>query len=53
MLHTINAALVVEREEEGHVLKVQWSVYFISKVLSDSKAQYLRIQKLLYTMLIA
>ena len=46
-------ALVVEREEEGHVLKVQWPVYFISEVLSDSKARYLRIQKILYAMLIA
>ena len=45
--------LVVEREEEGHVLKVQWLVYFIGEVLSDSKTWYLRIQKLLYAMLIA
>ncbi|XP_066385022.1 uncharacterized protein [Miscanthus floridulus] len=51
--HTVSVALVVEREEEGHILMVQRSVYFISKVVSDSKAHYLRIQKLLYTMLIA
>ena len=42
-LHTISAALVVEREEEGHVLKVQWLVYFISEVLSASKTHYLRV----------
>jgi hypothetical protein len=36
-------ALVVEREEEGHLLKVQWPVYFISKVLFDSKARYPRV----------
>ena len=53
MPHTVSVALVVEREEEGHILMVQRSVYFISEVLSDSKARYLRIQKLLYAMLIA
>jgi hypothetical protein len=46
-------ALVVEREEEGHLLKVQWPVYFISEVLFDSKARYLRVQKLLCAVLIA
>ena len=48
-----SATLVVEREEEGHTLKVQRPVYFISKVLSDSKTSYPQIQKLLYTILIA
>jgi hypothetical protein len=28
----VSATLVVERESEGHVLKVQMLVYFISKV---------------------
>jgi hypothetical protein len=36
----VSATLVVEREEEGHVLKVQWLVYFVSDVLSDSKTRY-------------
>ena len=36
----VNAALVVEREEEGHTLKVQRPVYFISEVLSNSKTRY-------------
>ena len=52
-LHTVNVALVVEREEEGHTLKVQRSVYFISKVVSDSKTRYPRVQKLLYAVLVA
>ena len=39
----ISAALVVEREEEGHALKVQCPVYFISEVLSDSKTCYPQI----------
>ena len=36
----VSAALVVEREEEGHALKVQHLVYFISEVLSNSKTRY-------------
>ena len=43
----VSAALVVEREEEGHTLKVQCPVYFISEVLSDSKTHYPQIEKLL------
>ena len=49
----VSAVLVVEREEEGHTLKVQCPVYFISEVLSDSKTRYPQIQKLLYAVLIA
>jgi len=51
-MQVVGAALVVEREEEGHALKVQRHVYFISEVLSDSKTRYPQIQKLLYTILI-
>ena len=39
----VSAALVVEREEEGHALKVQHPMYFISEVLSDSKTSYPQI----------
>ena len=49
----VSATLVVEREEEGHALKVQHLMYFISEVLSESKTRYPQIQKLLYTVLIA
>ena len=49
----VSAILVVEREEEGHVLKVQRPVYFISEVLSDFKTRYPQIQKHLYAVLIA
>ena len=36
----VSAALVVEREEEGHAFKVQRPIYFISKVLSDFETRY-------------
>ena len=39
----VSAALVVEREEKGHTLKVQHPVYFISEVLSNSKTRYSQI----------
>ena len=51
-MQVVSAILVVEQEEEGHALKVQHPMYFISKVLSDSKTRYSQIQKLLYTILI-
>jgi hypothetical protein len=43
---------VVECNEEGHAYGVQRPVYFISEVLSESKARYPPIQKLLYAILI-
>ena len=33
----ISTAIVVEREEEGRVYKVQCPIYYISKVLTESK----------------
>ena len=39
-MQVVSATLVVEREEEGHALKVQRPMYFISEVLSDSKTRY-------------
>jgi hypothetical protein len=36
----VSAVLVVEREEPGRSQKVQRLVYFVSKVLSDSKTRY-------------
>ena len=38
--HVVSAALVVEREEQGHALKVQQPIYFISEVLTDTKSRY-------------
>ena len=49
----VSAALVVEREEPGHALKVQRPVYFVSKVLTDCESRYSHVQKLLYAVLIS
>jgi hypothetical protein len=48
----VSTVIVVEHEEPGHVYKVQHPVYFISEVLNESKARYLQVQKLIYTILI-
>jgi len=49
----VSAAVVVERQGEGHALPVQRPVYFISEVLSETKAHYPQIQKLIYAMILA
>ena len=50
--NVISTAIVVERREEGHAYKVQRPIYFVSEVLSESKARYPPVQKLLYAILI-
>jgi hypothetical protein len=47
-----STAIVVERQEDGHAYPVQRPVYFVSEVLSKSKARYQPVQKLLYALLI-
>jgi ribonuclease HI len=48
----VSTAIVVERQEDGHAYPVQRLVYFISEVLSESKARYQPVQKLLCAVLI-
>src|SRR5436189_4874997 len=50
--HVVSTAIVVERQEEGHIQKVQRPVYFVSQVLSESKIRYPQVQKILYATLI-
>jgi hypothetical protein len=50
--HVVSSAIVVERQEYGHAYPVQRPVYFVSEVLSESKAHYQPVQKLLYAVLI-
>ena len=38
--NVVSTVLVIERDEPGHVYKVQRPVYFISEVLAESKVQY-------------
>jgi ribonuclease HI len=49
----VNAVIVVERTEEGHALPVQWPVYYISGILSETKARYPQVQNLLYAVVLA
>jgi ribonuclease HI len=48
----VSTAIIVERQEDGHAYPVQRPVYFASEVLSESKALYQPVQKLLYAVLI-
>jgi hypothetical protein len=47
-VHLVSTAIIVERQEDGHAYRVQRPVYFVSEVLSESKARYQPVQKLLY-----
>ena len=53
MTQVVSAAVVVERQEEGHALPIQRPIYFISKVLSETKTRYPHIQKLVYAVVLA
>jgi ribonuclease HI len=48
----VSTSIFVERQEDGHTYPVQRPDYFVSEVLSESKARYQLVQKLLYAVLI-
>jgi hypothetical protein len=50
--HVVSTAIIVERQEDDHAYQVQRPVHFVSEVLSESKARYQPVQKLLYAVLI-
>ena len=52
MSHVVSTAIIVERQEDSHIQKVQRLVYFVSEVLSESKIRYPQVQKILYVVLI-
>ena len=40
MSHVVSTTLIVERQEEGHIQRVQRPVYFVSEVVAYSKTRY-------------
>jgi hypothetical protein len=50
--NVVSTAIVIEWRESDTNRKIQYPVYFISEVLSDSKSWYFHIMKLAYILLI-
>jgi hypothetical protein len=50
--NVVNTVIIVERGESDDNHKIQYLVYFISEVLSDSKTRYFHLMKLIYALLI-
>jgi hypothetical protein len=50
--NVVSTVTVIERGELDTNRKIQYPVYFINEVLSDSKTQYFHIMKLTYALLI-
>jgi hypothetical protein len=50
--NVVGIAIVIERGESDTNHRIQYPVYFVSEVLSDSKSQYFHIMKLAYASLI-
>jgi hypothetical protein len=48
----VSTAIIIEWGESDTKRKIQYPVYFISEVLSDSKTWYFYIMKLSYALLI-
>jgi hypothetical protein len=51
MSNMVSTTIIVERGELDINRKIQYLIYYISKMLSDSKTQYFHIMKLAYTLL--
>jgi hypothetical protein len=50
--NVVSTTIIIELVESDNNHKIQYLVYFGSKVLSDSKTQYFHIIKLTYTLLL-
>jgi hypothetical protein len=50
--NVVSTAIIVKRGESDTNRKIQYLVYFVREVLSDSKSRYFHIMKLAYALLI-
>jgi hypothetical protein len=50
--NVVSTTVVIERGESNTNRKIQYPIYFVSEVLSDSKPRYFHIMKLAYALLI-
>jgi hypothetical protein len=48
----VSTAIIIKQGESDTICKIQYPIYFISEVLSDSKTRYFHIMKLTYALLI-
>jgi hypothetical protein len=48
--NVVSTMIVIERGESDANHKIQYLVYFVREVVSDSKTQYLNIMKLAYAL---
>jgi hypothetical protein len=49
--NVVSMAIIIEWGESDTNRKIQYPVYFVSEVLSDSKTRYFHIMKLAYILL--
>jgi hypothetical protein len=52
MSNVVSTTVIINRGESDTNHKIQYPVYFVSEVLSDSKSRYFHIMKLAYVLLI-
>jgi hypothetical protein len=52
MSNVVSTTIIINRGESDTNHKIQYPVYFVSEVLSDSKSRYFHIMKLAYVLLI-
>jgi hypothetical protein len=50
--NVVSMTIIVERGESNTNCKIQYPIYFVNEVLSDSKTRYFHIMKLTYALLI-
>jgi hypothetical protein len=48
--NVVSIVIIIKREESNSNHKIQYLIYFVSEVLSDSKTRYFHIMKLAYAL---